>query len=386
MPRDEPRRASSGESRTAYPIGPRVCASVASVLLLAAHARAQGPERAQSISRVSLDSAVSISQYLGENTEERPDIIIDVTLSTRLGRGWVAYVRPWFRKASDDPYEQVWEVYQAALQHERSGRISTRIDLGYILQPIGLGLMDMRADTNPTVLPHMSYLIPMPAFDRTAPPSKPIASSYPPGGQFTASTPKWDARVALLASPPNRTFVLNSPSANPLARPVVVLGGGITPRTGLRLGFGLSTGDYASHGELISLSSGLRVPESRHLRMMAFEGEWAFGYTKVSGELTHDTIETATGTEHAEQWFIQGMHTLTPRWFAAGRWEGVNTPPLTPGAPAFLRTLRISEATVGYRLSRGLTMRGSFISRKLYFGPEYDRQAGISLVWARRWW
>ena len=66
--------------------------------------------------------------------------------------------------------------------------------------------------------------------------------------------------------------------------------------------------------------------------------------------------------------------------------EGVNTPPLTPGAPAFLRTLRISEATVGYRLSRDLTMRGSFISRKLYFGPEYDRQAGISLVWARRWW
>jgi hypothetical protein len=322
---------------------------------------------------------------LGENAEGRPDFIVDLTLSTRLGRGWVAYIRPWFRKASNDPYDAVTEVYQAALQHERRGRISTRLDIGYILSPIGMGLLDMRADTNPTILPHLSYLIPMPAFDRTAPASMPIASSYPPGGQFTASTSNWDARIAVLASPPNRTFVLNSPSPNPAARPIVVFGGGFTPRTGLRLGFGMSTGDYATQGELIS-PAGLRLTDGRHLRMMSVEGEWAFGYTKLSGELTHDAIETATGTETADQWFIQGMHTLSARWFAAGRFEGANTPALPLGAPPFLRTLRVSEATAGYRLSHDFTMRGSFVARKLYFGPEYDRQAGISLVWAHRWW
>jgi hypothetical protein len=42
---------------------------------------------------------------------------------------------------------------------------------------------------------------------------------------------------------------------------------------------------------------------------------------------------------------------------------------------------------LGFGMSTGdYAMRGSFVSRKLSFGPEYDRQAGISLVWAHRWW
>jgi len=185
------------------PAIPRIgswAACTAWALLVAAPAQVYGQERTQSLLRTSVESAISISQFFGENAEERPDFIVDLTLSTRLGRGWVAYIRPWFRKASNDPYDAGTEVYQAALQHERRGRISTRLDLGYILSPIGMGLLDMRADTNPTILPHLSYLIPMPAFDRTAPASMPIASSYPPGGQFTASTSNWDARVAVLAS------------------------------------------------------------------------------------------------------------------------------------------------------------------------------------------
>ena len=58
----------------------------------------------------------------------------------------------------------------AALQHQRSGPISTRIDLGYILSPIGLGMLDMRPDTNPTIMPHLSYLVPMPGASRANPP------------------------------------------------------------------------------------------------------------------------------------------------------------------------------------------------------------------------
>ena len=91
------------------------------------------------------------------------------------------------------------EIYQAAVQYERSGRVSTRVDLGYILSPIGLGMMDMRPDTNPTITPHLSYVIPMPAFDAGVPSSLPIASSYPLGGQVTASTTLWDARAAVVS-------------------------------------------------------------------------------------------------------------------------------------------------------------------------------------------
>jgi hypothetical protein len=46
----------------------------------------------------------------------------------------------------------------------------------------------------------------------------------------------------------------------------------------------------------------------------------------------------------------------------------------------------VAEATAGYRLNPELTLRGSFVSRKLYFGPNHDLQIGASLVWARRWW
>ena len=81
---------------------------------------------AQPPSRMSVDSAVSINQFVGQNAGEDPDIVVDVTASARLGRGWVAYIRPWFRRASTDPYERTTEIYQAALQYERSGRISTR--------------------------------------------------------------------------------------------------------------------------------------------------------------------------------------------------------------------------------------------------------------------
>ena len=101
----------------------------------------------------------------------------------------------------------------------RAGRIATRVDLGYILSPIGLGMLDMRPDTNPMIMTHLSYLVPMPSFDAGVPAALPIASSYPLGGQLTASTTKWDARAAVVASPPNRSYVLYASSPNPEPHP-----------------------------------------------------------------------------------------------------------------------------------------------------------------------
>ncbi len=119
---------------------------------------------AQETERLSLDTAIGVVQAFGERAGERPDIIIDFTATTRLGKGSVSYVRPWFRHASTAPYEVAKEIYQAAIQHERAGPISTRLDLGYLLTPIGIGMMDMRPDSNPVTMTHLSYVIPMPSF------------------------------------------------------------------------------------------------------------------------------------------------------------------------------------------------------------------------------
>ncbi len=350
-----------------------------SLLLVAAlWLLSDGVAAAQSIERVSVDSAVSVTQAFGENAGDRPDIVIDVTGTARLGKGWVAYVRPWFRQASTDPYSVAKEIYQAAVQHEHQGRVSTRLDLGYILSPIGIGLLDMRPDTNPTTMPHLSYLIPMPPFDPGAPGSMPIASSYPLGGVLTASTRHWDARAAVMASPPNRAYVLYAASPNPSSRPFTVVGGGVTPRTGVRLAVAFATGQYASREEFTRPTA-----EGRQLHMLSVEGELAFGYTKLTGEVTRDTMTTGAGDVQATQWFVQGMHTLAPRWFVAGRHEGANA----PASPFFgpHPTLRASEAAVGYRISTDIILKNGVSTRKTYYSQANDPQYAVSLVWARRW-
>jgi hypothetical protein len=349
------------------------------VLGLAAPAHAQTP------ARFSLDSALGIDLFRGQNTVDDPNIVVDVTAVVRVGERWLLYVRPWFREPRlpniGDPDNWDKEIYQAAIQYERSGPISARIDAGYIVSPIGLGMMDTRPGVNPTISPHVSYLAAMPVFDPRAPRVNAIAGTYPLGSQLTLSTERWDMRVAVVSSSPTRSYVINA-DGNPRATPVMIAGGGVTPRVGLRIGTAFATGAYA-------LSEELTVPEpgDRQFRMANVEAEYAFGYTKLAGEFTMTSFEAAAATELARAWFLQGIHTLTPRWFVAARQEGVSAPPLRSGiVVGRRRQFHMNEATVGYRLTRDFTLRSSFMNRKAYTRSTWDQQLGVSLVWTRRWW
>lgn len=336
------------------------------------------PVDAQEQAQWGLDTAVSVNRFVGTGAGDRPDVVIDFTVTTRLGQGWTAYVRPWFRSASSQPYPVSKEIYQAVVQHESQGRIATRTELGYILSPIGIGMMDMRPDSNPTISPHMAYLIPMPGFDNGVPASLPIASSYPLGAQFTASTTKWDARAAVVNSPPNRMYVVGLATPNPKARPVAVFGGGLTPKTGLRFGVGYATGVYALKEETTGVNAG-----DRGSQLVTVEGDYAFGYTKITGEVANNWLDSPAGQRTAISWFLQGQQTLSPRWFVAARLEGANAPPRIVGNPD--PTLRMSEYTAGYRLTPAFTLRGSFARRKSYFATVPGNTAGVSIVWAQRW-
>jgi hypothetical protein len=350
---------------------------VRSALLIFLLAAGAASLEAQSIERASMDAAVAVTQSFGPDAGDRPDIIIDFTGTLRLGGGWVAYARPWFRRASTAPYSFAKTLYQGAVQHEHRGaRLSTRLDLGYILSPIGIGMMDMRPDTNPVTSPHLSYLVPMPAFDPGAPGSMPIASSYPLGAVLTASTTHWDGRAGLMAAPPNRMYVLGASAPNPKARPFAVVGGGFTPWTGLRVGAAYARGAYATAEEMP------RTPNGRQLNMASVEGDFAFGYTKITGEITRDSIETATNRAQATQWFIQGSQTLTPRWVLGLRHEGGNAPPSFLGPKP---TLRLSEVAASYRLTPDVTIRNGLSARKTYFEQGLDPQFAVMLIWARRY-
>ena len=121
--------------------------------------------------------------------------------------------------------------------------------------------------------------------------------------------------------------------------------------------------------------------------MAGGEGEWEFGGTKVVGEILRTAFDTIGNRAIAYEWFFQGTHTLSPRWFVAARREGTSAPPLIHGIIIGSRTrLAAFEATAGFRVSPDLTLRGSYTARKSFGAPTWTNQVGASIVWARRWW
>jgi len=335
---------------------------------------------AQTLSRVSLDSVGAIDLFGGQGTTGNPDASVDISSVIRLGNGWSAHLRPWFFKSSSDGSTWSRELYQAAVRYERPGETSVRVDAGFIALPIGLGMLDMRADINPLVQPHLSYYMPLMAFDRGAPGVGAIAASYPPGSNVTVSTRRWDVRTAVVAAAPTRRYTLNSAKPNPAATPVVITGGGVTPIAGLRIGGSFAAGRYATAGELTNPAG-----PARRLTMWTAEGDYAFGYTKLSAEFTREQFDHGAARDTSSTWYLQGMQTLTPRWFAAARHEAISAPPFPVLGPNRL-SFRTTEAAIGYRLTPELTLRGSFVSMRWYTAKEFDQRVGAQLVWSRRWW
>jgi hypothetical protein len=344
------------------------------------------PASAQSVARFSLDSVVAVDAFAGENASHRPQIIVDISMAVRVGDNWQVYVRPWFRQPRPaTPIAPVpdWDtqLYQGGLRYERRGAVSTRVDAGYILSPIGLGVFDTRPGINPTILPHLSYLTPMPVFDPTGPRVSAISATYPLGAQVTVSTLKWDARAAVFNSAPTRIYALGAVT-NPKQTPVVVAGAGVTPIVGLRVGAAAARGVYATRREIIT-----RPADGRTMTMVSGEGEWAFDGTKLNAEIVRTAFDTSTSTAIAYEWFVQGVQTLSPRWFAAARREGTSAPPLMNGIVVGSRThLDIFEATAGFRVTPDVTLRSSYFTRRFYGAKTWTDQVGVSVVWSRRWW
>jgi hypothetical protein len=340
------------------------------------------PVAGQSLSRISVDSVGAIDLFKGDGTTGNPDASIDISSVIRIGRGWSAHIRPWLFKSSAQGSTWTRELYQAAVRYERAGRASMRLDAGYIASPIGLGMLDMRADVNPTILPHLSYYMPLLPFDRTAPGVGPIAASYPLGANLTVSTTRWDGRAALVNASPTRRYALNSARGNPDATPVAIVGGGVSPLTGLRLGASFATGRYATASEVSDA-----IDLERRLTMWTAEGEYAFGYTKLSAEFTRERFDRTVAVATSSTWFVQGVQTLTPRWFVAGRHEAIDAPPMAvagPGAPRL--SFRTAEGAAGYRVTPELTVRVSLAAVRWYTATVADKRVGVQLVWSRRWW
>jgi len=354
----------------------RTLALAIALLSVAAPLGAQTPYQ-----RVSLDTTVSIDFYRGNNISDRPQIIGDVTATAQLGHGWQFYFRPWFRLARPNPPTATppdWDaqIYQASLRYERTGTVSTRVDLGYMPSPIGLGIFDVNPRQNPTIAGHSSYFSPLPPFDTNAVRVPAIAATYPLAALVTLSGAHWDARAGVADSAPVRISV-PFVSTNPRATPAFEAGAGVTPITGLRFGVSFAKSVYIKNAELVP---GL-VPGDRELTLAGVEGEYAFRYTKISGEVIHDTFTIPAGDFGATEWFIQAAQTLAPRWSVAGRHEGTSM--LLSGTPQHLLA---NELTVGFRATRDVLLKASVYTRQPYGRVDWDKQFSVQAVFQHRWW
>lgn len=341
------------------------------------------PASAQSTA-VALDVVGAVDGVL-HSTPARPNgVWLDLFGAVRIADGVEVVARPVIsRRTFDGAWQK--QMYQLGVRLERRGTgpndLGVRFEVGQMPSPIGIGLLENRADLNPVVSQHSSYYLPLPRVDPEIPRTFLIAGAYPFGALMTLSAGRWDARVAALDSSPVRGrpfFGANKPPRLLNA----VAGMGWTPRVGVRLGVAVAHGAYASVAEVIDRTRG-----DREATMMQLEGEWSFGHTRVVGEWIRSVLETARADARAAGGWVEVTQTLTARLFVAGRVDAQRFVYQRPGVvvESHQRYERV-EGVVGVRVTPDLTLRGGYLGRKGYVVSHWDDQVLGSIVWQRKIW
>jgi hypothetical protein len=342
---------------------------------MASHAQAQ--------TAVALDVVGAVDGVI-DSTPDRPaGVWLDVFGAVRIAEGLDIVARPVISRRTFDG-EWRGQLYQLGVRYERAGArpddIGLRVELGQMPSPIGVGLLENRADLNPVVSQHSAYYLPLPRVDPEIPRTYLIAGSYPLGAQLTVASRTWDVRVAAIDASPVRGRSLIGEQPSHMLNGVV--GVGITPRVGLRFGIGFAHGPYVAGHELRDPSQG-----ERNATMVQVEGEWSFGYTRIVGEWIRNTLEASRSNAHNTGGWIEVTQTITPRVFLAAR---VDAQHFDYRRPAYEDVLRQRydrfESVVGVRLTPDLSLRGGYLGRRGYVVSHWDDQLIGSIVWQRKVW
>lgn len=373
----------------------RKALAATAALPIALHATAA---HAQDVTgRVAMEAVASIS--VSSANDGDPFLMFDQISTIGVGHGWDVIVRPWARRMPGGDWAA--EMYQLQVRYTSSSRIPFRFDAGVITSPLGLATLELKADQNPTIGAPFYYFVPLPPFDGNFDRVTIMSGGYPLGAMLGASGAHWDLRGGMTDATPARARSVFSSSKAPAA-PQFIVGGGITPTTGLRFGAGLALGHYrvdavAQKNMVIpddSYASGTPasgvIPRGAPLpdelaTVFNVEGEYAIGYTRVSGEFVVDRFETLISPAIARGFNVVAMRTLSPRWFAAGRIVGASTPILTTPTPV-RRVGKSTEATIGFRLTPTVTFRAGYQGSTSFNRSTWQHALAVSTVWAQRWW
>lgn len=351
----------------------RLITGVVVVLCLTAAGAASGQT-----SRVALDTVIAVDGNAGSEVSRKPTAWFDVFGAIRLADGLHLRARPVvFRRSFDGEWQT--QVYELAVRYERPGAIGVRVDAGQLVSPIGLSILENRPDRNPVVSQHSTLYLPVERFEPGTPTTYLLAASYPLGAQITASTTTWDLRAAITDSSPIRGRPFFGDNLPPRMTNLIV-GGGVTPRIGLRLGAAVASGSYATASEVRDATA-----DGRRASLLQVEGEWSFGYTRIAGEWLWTWREMAAGSARVDGGWIEATQTLGPRWFAAGRYDDQRTKWVSqPDLVGRNERYRRLETTIGFRATPEITLRGSYMTRVGYVVGFWDDQVLASIVFAKK--
>lgn len=352
---------------------PRIGASI--VVLLLAGTPVFG-QQARS-SPIAIDSDVAVDRAVDGSGGSSGNITLDALVTVGLGSHVEAVARPFVQRlASGEWNKQIWV---AELRYQRTGDIGVRVEGGLIPSPVGYANLLLRPHLNPTIALPSSLFTPLPALERGAPRADLLGAVYSYGVATTVAATHWDARAALIDTSPLRPRRIFS-ATNPPQFYNTVVGAGITPFVGFRVGATYSYGGWLRAGEAPGVTS------DQDARIVAIESEFAFRYTKIAAEWTHDGIDTTAGERTPSGWFVQGQQTLTPRWFAAGRVEHMQAPSLTDVPGVFgEQHFNGTEEVIGFRVNRDITIRAGHRAREVFGTPGFSHSAEVSVVWWRPW-
>jgi hypothetical protein len=329
--------------------------------------------------RVAFDLVAAADIDAGSEVTRKPTAWFDAFAAIRLSDGFDVRVRPVvFRRSFDGSWQT--QMYELALRYERRAAIGMRVDVGHFSSPIGLALLENRPNLNPVVSQHSTLYLPIPRYETGTPSTFLLAASYPLGAKITLSGAKWDARAAVTDSSAIRGRPFFGDNKPPRMANYVV-GGGLTPHVGVRIGAAVSYGPYAAASEVRDRARGDRAASVAQV-----EGEWSFGYTRLAGEWLWTRRELASTEAEVDGGWIEGTQTLSPRVFAAMRYDQQATRWLAPDLSQRDAPYRRLEAALGFRVTPEITLRGSYMTRNGYVVGFWDDQALVSVVYSKRFY
>jgi hypothetical protein len=353
-------------------------ATIGTVVLLAAQPAHAQPRPGQ-FALETVTATTSSTANAGD-----PSVVLDAATTVRLWFGFDAVVRPWMRRKAGAEWD--WSMYQLQLQYQSATRIPVRVDAGIIASPLGLGTLELKPDVNPTIGSPSYYHAPLPQLDDRDEDLQLISGGYPWGAIVSVSGQRWDARAGFIDATPARHRKIRLFASDGPAMPQMVAGGGVTPRVGLRLGAGFARGAYRRTSDFVNEAESPVPPSSRdqNVTVVNLEAEYAFGFTRFSGEWVRDRFDTNIGSAVAQGFYVQVVHTLSPRVFAAGRVLRVSSPAYVKGAHQ-RRTMGTAELTTGYRVTPDWTVKGGYQGSRKFGRESWSHAAVASLVWSQRW-